>query len=151
MIETVHQPDPNWRRYFVWPPDYFPFNFPSGRVERTQREIGGTGARITLRMSSGVPFIFRIDDERGHILHEVLPREGDGSYFEVTSVLGGELLGQTIGLAFSWGYYVPLVDYVKRYPLGVVKVAGSDLRGRETIVTITDTRPPERKPARSGA
>lgn len=137
--------DPNWRRYFVWPPDYFPINFPSGRVERTQRPIASSEAHVTWRMSTGLPFVTRITDEQGHILTEFEPRPGDGEYFEVTHRLAPEQLEQTIGLAFCWAFYVPLIDYVKRYPLGVVKVPGRDLRGLETIITITDVRPPERR------
>jgi hypothetical protein len=137
--------DPNWRRYFVWPPDYFPIRFPSCRVERTRRPIAADEAHVTWRMSTGLPFIARIDDEQGHILEELLPREGDGDLFETTHRLATERLSETIGLAFSWAFYVPLISYVKRYPLGVVRVPAADLRGVETIVTITDTRPPEER------
>lgn len=144
--EIVKIPDPNWRRYFVWPSDYFPIRFPSCRVERTERPIAGDEAHITWRMSTGLPFIARIDDEQGHILEELLPRPGRGELFATTHRLAPEQLTQTIGLAFSWAFYVPLISYVKKYPLGVVKVPGADLRGRETIVTITDMRSPESTP-----
>lgn len=145
MISASASLDPNWSRYFVWPADYFPFNLPSCTLERANRAIGGDEARIVWRMSSGLPLIARIDDEAGHVLEELPPRPGGGEPFETVHRIQPGLLGQTIGLAFSWAFYVPLIDYVPRHPLGVVKIPGADLRGMETVVTITDTRPPERR------
>jgi hypothetical protein len=138
--EPVKTPDPNWRRYFFWPADYFPIHFPSCRVERSERPLEGDHAAITWRVSSGLPIVTRIDDDEGNILEELLPLEGGGEFREVTQRLDAAALVKSIGLAFSWAFYVPVIDYVKKYPLGVVMVPGADLRGKETIITITDTR-----------
>lgn len=143
--------DSGWEKYFIWPWDYFPIKLPGCVIEMKQTDLGQSNSGIiSWTMDRGLPLIARVDNAEGTVLAELLPEpkiadearaDRPPATFCVNHELSAALLNETIGLGFTWVFYVPIVPYVPKHPLGIVKVAGAELLGKQTTITIRDIRP----------
>lgn len=145
--------DSGWDKYFIWPWDYFPIKLPGCVIEMKQTGLNQSDSGvISWTMDKGLPLIARVDDAVGTVMAELLPEPKSAdeaaavrppSTFCVNHELSAALLSGTIGLGFTWVFYVPIVPYVPKHPLGIVKVAGAELLGKQTSINIRDIRPPK--------
>lgn len=146
--------DSGWEKYFIWPWDYFPIKLPGCVIEMEQTDLGQSDSGIiSWTMDRGLPLMARVDNAEGLVLAELLPEpqiayEAGAGHPPATFCVSHELksaalLNEIIGLGFTWVFYVPIVPYVPKHPLGIVKVAGAELLGKQTSITIRDIRSPK--------
>jgi hypothetical protein len=140
--------DPNWQKYHQWPSDYFPINFPACTVTRREVSIDQPDRGIIgWELEKGVPIVCRFDDTSGKILCELLPEKpsvedvssSDPDYLLRRDGFGAEILSGMLGFAFEWVFQIPLKPagtLQPSHPLGVVRVDGAELLGKETTITI---------------
>jgi len=142
--------DPNWTKYHQWAWDYFPIILPACTVHRHQADLNrGDIGVVNWKIEKGVPIVSRFDDSDGGVLVEILPElpvENEENvpaaasiYVSRTDSFGIDVLSGMLGIGFEWVFDIP----IKRvgtlqpwHPLGVVRVDGAELIGKETSITI---------------
>ena len=141
--------DPNWDHYHQWDWGYFPITFPACTITRRQRAIDRRElAIITWEVEKGVPIVCRFDDSTGRIMSEMLPEKlewiGDvipsAEYVCRSGPLDIDQISGSNGIAFEWVFEIPIKPAGTLQPwhrLGVVRVEGSELAGKETIITVS--------------
>jgi hypothetical protein len=134
--------DPYWDAYFRWPADYFPFNLPACSLERTQTPIANENeAQITWEMDFDLELQCFVVSEDKHILGELAPRRGKiGESFNVIHTLSAEQLTGKIGFTFIWSFFIPVPITLPKHPMGIIQVDSDFLKGKNTLITIKDTR-----------
>lgn len=142
--------DPNWGKYHQWPWDYFPILLPACTVHRQQVDLNRQDIGvIRWKVEKGVPIVSRFDDTNGGILVEILPElpvedENAASATEPDYIFRqddfkAEVLTGMLGIGFEWVFEIPVKPagtLQPWHPLGVVRVDGTELVGKETTITI---------------
>ena len=147
MISSINkemlQQDEYWPKYFHWPTDYFPFNLPACHLTKKQIDSDyPEKSMITSEMSYNLQLEIRLVDEDKQILHTFHPRNSEHQEkFIETFDFPYDLLKGKIGITFIWTFYIPCPEYAKKHPMGVIQFDADHYRGKNTIITITDTRP----------
>lgn len=134
--------DEYWDKYFHWPTDYFPFNLPACHLIKEQIDLDDSEqAIITLRMDYDLELeVGLVDNERSK-LYTFYPRSSDTlKSFEESFEISKDQLRGEIGFTFIWAFYIPFPSYAKKHPMGIIQYNASHFKGKNTILTITDTR-----------
>jgi hypothetical protein len=134
--------DPYWDAYFHWSANYFPFNLPACSLTRTQMPIANLDeAQVTWEMDFNLELqCFIVSDDK-HILGELAPRKGkSGESFKVVHSLSEEQLNGKIGFTFIWSFFIPVPITLPKHPMGIIQMDSEFLKGKNTIITIKDTR-----------
>jgi hypothetical protein len=134
--------DPYWDVYYRWSADYFPFNLPACSLERTQTSIANEDqAQITWEMDYDLELQCFIVSEDKQILYELAPRKGKkGDSFTVVHTISAEQLTGKIGFTFIWSFFIPVPITLPKHPMGIIQVESEFLKGKNTLITIKDTR-----------
>lgn len=134
--------DPYRDKYFHWPSNYFPFNLPACSLERRQEKMSSDDeTRITWVMDYNLELLCWVVSEDGRILHENAPRKGNqGDCFTVVHNLSQEALSGKIGITFIWAFFIPVPLTIPKHPMGIIYMDPEYLRGKNTIITIKETR-----------
>jgi len=134
--------DPYWDAYFRWPADYFPFNLPACSLVRSQTPIANENeAKITWEMDHDLELQCFIVSEDKYILGELAPRRGKADErFSVVHTLLAEQLTGKIGFTFIWSFFIPVPITLPKHPMGIIQVDSDFLKGKNTLITIKDTR-----------
>jgi hypothetical protein len=135
--------DPYWDNYFRWPADYFPFNLPACSVEKHQYDLGVQNeATVTWDISYNLELECGLVSAEKHLLHTMQPRKGNiGEHFRVIHLLSEDQLSGPVGLTFTWAFYIPMPEYMPKHPMGIIQLDPQELKGKNTVITIRDTRP----------
>lgn len=141
--ESIIRLDPYWDAYFRWPADYFPFNLPACSVEKYQHDIDKHNeATITWDISYNLELECGLVSAEKHLLYDVQPQKGNkGGHFRVVHHLNEDQLRGPIGLTFTWAFYIPMPAYMPKHPMGIIQLDPKELNGKNTVITIRDTRP----------
>ena len=79
--------------------------------------------------------------ENRDILFKLLPVKSENkSSFVLEHELNEDELVGKIGITFIWAYYIPCPSYISKHPMGIIQLKGSELKGKNTKITIIDTR-----------
>lgn len=140
--QTAIRIDPHWDSYFRWPADYFPFNLPACSVTLNQVEVKHKEeTQITWEMDYNLELECSLVTQKKVILYQLQPRNGlKGGHFKESYLLNPAGLGEKIGLTFTWAFYIPMPSYMPKHPMGLIFIDFSFLKGKNTIITIKDTR-----------
>ncbi|SHM84920.1 hypothetical protein SAMN05444360_11943 [Chryseobacterium carnipullorum] len=135
--------DPYWDAYFRWPADYFPFNLPACSVEKHQYDLDHQNeATVTWDISYNLELECGLVSAEKHLLHDMQPRKGrSGEHFRVTHLLSEDQLSGPVGFTFTWAFYIPMPAYMPKHPMGIIQLDPQELKGKNTVITIRDTRP----------
>ncbi|CAM1343367.1 hypothetical protein [Tenacibaculum amylolyticum] len=141
MITAIEK-DPYWDRYFQWPTDYFPFNLPACHLSKTQEQLtDDTTAKVTWTMDTNLELECWLVSENKEIIAKLTPVSSEETTnFTVEHYLNEEDLKGKIGFTFIWAYYIPCPSYISKHPMGIIQIDGSELKGKNTIIRIVDTR-----------
>ena len=140
--EATFRIDPYWDSYFRWPANYFPFNLPACSVTLSQIDLENKEeTQITWKMDYNLELECSIVTQNKVILYELQPRNGlKGGHFKENYQLNSAEFGDKIGLTFTWAFYIPMPFYMPKHPMGLIFINSSFLKGKNTIITIKDTR-----------
>ncbi|MAQ40884.1 MAG: hypothetical protein CMH15_07515 [Mesonia sp.] len=138
----VKEKDPYWHRYFKWPSNYFPFNLPACHLSKEQKSLSNKNiGKITWVMDTNLELECWLVSENRDILFKLLPVKSENkSSFVLEHELNEDELGGKIGITFIWAYYIPCPSYISKHPMGIIQLKGSELKGKNTKITIIDTR-----------
>lgn len=141
--QTIVRLDPYWDDYFRWPADYFPFNLPACSVEKHQDDLDTQDkAAVTWDISYNLELECGLVSAEKHLIYDMQPRKGNaGGNFRVTHLLSDDQLSGPVGLTFIWAFYIPMPAYMPKHPMGIIQLDPQELRGKNTVITIRDTRP----------
>jgi len=142
IAKTALPKDEYWDKYFHWPTDYFPFNLPACLLTKNQIALDEPErAIITIKMDYDLELeVGLVDEDRG-MLHSYYPRSSEIlNSFEESFELTSDQLHGKIGFTFIWAFYIPFPKYAKKHPMGIIQFDADHFKGKNTIITITDTR-----------
>ncbi|AKT39180.1 hypothetical protein [Chondromyces crocatus] len=137
--------DPCWAKYHQWTWDRFPLRLPACEIHCTQRDIETPDwGVITWDMEDGIPMVCRLDGPEGDVLVELLPRRNIGTEEARSRSIRSERLprarlASAAGFGFEWVFEIPVKpvgDYQPAKALGIIRVDGERLLGKETTLTI---------------
>jgi hypothetical protein len=138
----IQEKDSYWDRYYQWPSNYFPFNLPACHLSKKQESLSNENiGKITWVMDTNLELECRLVSENKDILFKLLPQTSEGkSSFVLEYELNKEQLAGKIGFTFIWAYYIPCPSYISKHPMGIIQLDASELKGKNTTITIIDIR-----------
>lgn len=140
--QSIVRLDPYWDAYFRWPADYFPFNLPACSVEKDQYDLDTQNeATVTWDISYNLELECGLVSAEKQLLYDMQPRKGNkGEHFRVTHLLSEDQLSGPVGFTFTWAFYIPMPAYMPKHPMGIIQLDPQELKGKNTVITIRDTR-----------